>query len=61
MISLFLQYEITIEEEKLKQMKPNMAAIAEYRKKVNNIALFMMVIILLLVSPHSSPSMICYS
>ena len=51
MISLFLQYEITIEEEKLKQMKPNMAAIAEYRKKVNNIALFMMVIILLLVSP----------
>ncbi|XP_067017263.1 structural maintenance of chromosomes protein 4-like isoform X2 [Acropora muricata] len=28
-----VQYEITVEEEKLKQMKPNMAAIAEYRKK----------------------------
>ena len=31
---LFFQYEITVSEEKLKQMKPNMAAIAEYRKKV---------------------------
>lgn len=28
------QYEITVLEEKLSQMKPNMAAIAEYRKKV---------------------------
>jgi len=28
------QYEITVLEEKLAQMKPNMAAIAEYRKKV---------------------------
>lgn len=31
---IFFQYEITVSEEKLKQMKPNMAAIAEYRKKV---------------------------
>jgi len=30
----FFQYEITVLEEKLQQMKPNMAAIAEYRKKV---------------------------
>lgn len=29
-----VQYEITVLEEKLAQMKPNMAAIAEYRKKV---------------------------
>lgn len=29
-----IQYEITVLEEKLAQMKPNMAAIAEYRKKV---------------------------
>ncbi|KAJ7381328.1 Structural maintenance of chromosomes protein 4 [Desmophyllum pertusum] len=28
-----VMYEITVLEEKLKQMKPNMAAIAEYRKK----------------------------
>ncbi|XP_071085692.1 structural maintenance of chromosomes protein 4-like [Haliotis cracherodii] len=28
-----VQYEITVLEEKLAQMKPNMAAIAEYRKK----------------------------
>ena len=28
------QYEITVLEEKLAQMKPNMAAIAEYKKKV---------------------------
>lgn len=28
------QYEITVLEEKMNQMKPNMAAIAEYRKKV---------------------------
>nr|KAG5701435.1 hypothetical protein BaRGS_032767 [Batillaria attramentaria] len=28
-----LQYEITVQEEKLAQMKPNMAAIAEYKKK----------------------------
>lgn len=28
-----IQYEITVLEEKLAQMKPNMAAIAEYRKK----------------------------
>ncbi len=28
------QYGITVLEEKLTQMKPNMAAIAEYRKKV---------------------------
>jgi hypothetical protein len=28
------QYEITVLEEKLAKMKPNMAAIAEYRKKV---------------------------
>ena len=33
-IDLFFQYEITVLEEKLKQMKPNIAAIAEYRKKV---------------------------
>lgn len=29
-----VQYEITVLEEKLAQIKPNMAAIAEYRKKV---------------------------
>ena len=29
-----IQVEITVQEEKLAQMKPNMAAIAEYRKKV---------------------------
>ena len=29
-----IQYEITVCEEKLNSMKPNMAAIAEYRKKV---------------------------
>ena len=29
-----VQYEITVLEEKLAQMKPNMAAIAEYKKKV---------------------------
>lgn len=29
-----VQYGITLQEEKLSQMKPNMAAIAEYRKKV---------------------------
>ena len=29
-----MAYEITVLEEKLAQMKPNMAAIAEYRKKV---------------------------
>ena len=29
-----LKYEITVQEEKLAQMKPNMAAIAEYKKKV---------------------------
>ena len=28
------QYAITIMEEKLASMKPNMAAIAEYKKKV---------------------------
>ncbi|XP_076435848.1 structural maintenance of chromosomes protein 4-like [Babylonia areolata] len=28
-----LKYEITVQEEKLAQMKPNMAAIAEYKKK----------------------------
>jgi hypothetical protein len=30
-----IQYEITVLEEKLAQMKPNMTAIAEYRKKVS--------------------------
>ena len=29
-----MKFEITVQEEKLAQMKPNMAAIAEYRKKV---------------------------
>jgi len=29
-----IEYQITILEEKMLQMKPNMAAIAEYRKKV---------------------------
>ena len=29
------QYEITVLEEKRTQMKPNMAAIAEYRKKAS--------------------------
>ena len=29
-----IQFNITVQEEKLTQMKPNMAAIAEYRKKV---------------------------
>ena len=29
-----IQYKITVLEEELSQMKPNMAAIAEYRKKV---------------------------
>lgn len=33
-ISEDLRYEITVQEEKLAQMKPNMAAIAEYKKKV---------------------------
>ena len=33
-----VQYEITVLEEKLAQMKPNMAAIAEYRKKVGHIS-----------------------
>lgn len=28
------QYEISVLEEKMKLMKPNMAAIAEFRKKV---------------------------
>lgn len=32
-----VQYEITVLEEKLAQMKPNMAAIAEYRKKVGEV------------------------
>ena len=31
-----IQYEITVLEEKLAKMKPNMAAIAEYRKKVRD-------------------------
>lgn len=31
-----VSYEITVLEEKLNQMKPNMAVIAEYRKKVRN-------------------------
>ena len=30
-----VQYEMTLLEEKLAQMKPNMAAIAEYKKKVS--------------------------
>ena len=34
LLTHFFQYEITVLEEKLQQMKPNMAAIAEYRKKV---------------------------
>ena len=29
------QYEITVMEEKIAQMKPNMAAIVEYKKKVS--------------------------
>jgi hypothetical protein len=29
-----LKFQITTQEEKLQHMKPNMAAIAEYRKKV---------------------------
>lgn len=29
-----IEYQITILEEKMSKMKPNMAAIAEYRKKV---------------------------
>ena len=34
LLMYFFQYEITVLEEKLQQMKPNMAAISEYRKKV---------------------------
>ena len=30
-----IEYQITMLEEKLKQMTPNMAAIEEYRKKVS--------------------------
>lgn len=30
-----IKFQITVLEEKLTQMKPNMAAIAEYRKKVD--------------------------
>jgi len=33
-------YQITLLEEKLTQMKPNMAAIAEYRKKVGETVLW---------------------
>ncbi len=32
-----VQYEITVKEEEKARMKPNMAAIAEYKKKVRNI------------------------
>ena len=32
-----ISYEITVCEEKLNSMKPNMAAIAEYRKKVGDV------------------------
>lgn len=31
-----VQIEITVQEEKLAKMKPNMAAISEYRNKVTN-------------------------
>ena len=34
-----MKFEITVQEEKLAQMKPNMAAIAEYRKKVRWLSL----------------------
>ena len=33
---IHFQYEITVMEAKLEQMKPNMAAIADYRKKVES-------------------------
>ncbi len=32
-----IEYQITMLEERLKQMSPNMAAIEEYRKKVSTI------------------------
>ena len=35
-----MKFEITVQEEKLAQMKPNMAAIAEYKKKVGGIWFF---------------------
>lgn len=35
-----VQYKITVKEERLAQMKPNMAAIAEYKKKVSFLSYF---------------------